>query len=93
MENERQTATIEAIADAIQTAARDAAEAAIDAHGEPVAADIAWDFVQQVCYDTDGEVYGYMATLPSSMPRQFEQSYEFHCRAIMLENQGSITNV
>ena len=93
MENEQQTHSTESVAETIRRAARDAAEAAIDAHGEAVAPHIAWDFIQQVCDDTEGEVYGYLLALSTSIPREFEESYELYCQAIILERRGSITTV
>ena len=78
----------------INTAAENAAQASMDAHGEFVAAEIVWDFMRQVCHDMNGEVYGEMLSLPESMPRQFKHDYARHCRVVRDRMKGfGITQV
>ena len=61
--------------DILMAAAKEAAEAATDAHGagyEP-AAEIAYDFIREIWLEVDEPA---AAFLPEEMPTEFEAAYE-----------------
>jgi hypothetical protein len=70
---------------AIEEAAAEAAQCAVDAFGKNVpSAEVAWDFLNEQVYGS-GEVTRPEA-LPEFMPRQFKRGYERHCRTLLQSN-------
>ena len=68
---------------AINELAKLAAESAIDAHGEPVDSQMAWDFMKEQIAPEDPQVAFLFAHAGDNMPRQFIHDYARHCRIIM----------
>lgn len=73
--------TFQSILWAIDKAAADAAQSAVDAFGKDVPSpEVAWDFINEQVYGS-GEVPR-PDGLPEFMPRQFEHDYRRHCRIL-----------
>lgn len=68
---------------AIDELAMLAAESSIDAHGEPVAPQLAWDFMKEQIAPEDPQVAFLFAHTGENMPRQFQHDYARHCRIIL----------
>ena len=64
---------------AINELARMAAESSIDAHGEPVEPQMAWDFMREQIAPEDPQVEFLFAHAGDNIPRQFIHDYARHC--------------
>lgn len=62
----------------INTAAEIAAQSSLDAHGDFVSAQDAWEFMLEAFCDD----WSVMGGLPEAMPRQFKHDYARHCRIL-----------
>jgi hypothetical protein len=59
-----------------------AAESSIDAQGEPVDPQMAWDFMKEQIAPEDPQVEFLFAHTGDNIPRQFQYDYARNCRII-----------
>lgn len=55
------------------------AESSIDAHGEPIEPQMAWDFMREQIAPEDPQVEFLFAHAGDNIPRQFIHDYARHC--------------